>query len=109
MEAGYLADAIWTSRMEIRAFPLGSLPHLAEHFARTREIELAARLQLAQRRQDVMGAVDVGGHGGESIDKALPNKALGGQMIALVELLFGEYAEHAGVTIQTGRMDLDPP
>src|ERR1700678_3100125 len=93
MEAGHLADAIRTARMERRAFLLGSLADVAEHFARTGEIKLAARLQLAQRRQHVMGAVDVGGHGGESIDKTLPNKALGRQMIALVELLFGQYAE----------------
>src|SRR5579863_9432603 len=86
LKAGALADAIGTAGMERSALALRRLAYLAEHFARAGKIELALGLQFAQRSQDVVRAVDVGGHGGKAVGEALRHEALGRQMITFVEL-----------------------
>src|ERR1700733_677358 len=70
IETRYLTDAIGTSWMERSGLALRSLPDLAEHFARSGEIESALGLHLTQSRQNVVGSVDVGAHRRETIGEA---------------------------------------
>ena len=80
---------------------------LAKHFARSGEIEPALRLHLSQSRQNIVSAVDIGAHGGETIGEAFAHKALSAQVIAFIKLLLGENVKDAGVALQTGRMEVD--
>src|ERR1700691_4133973 len=107
VETRYLTDTIGTSRMERGGFTLWSLPDLAEHFTRSGEIETALRLHLPQSRQNIVGPVDVGAHGGEAVGEAFAHKALSAQVIAFVKLLLSEDVKDAGVALQAGRMEMD--
>jgi len=54
-----------------------------------------------------MRAVDVGGHRGKSVGKALGHEALGCQVVAFVELMFAQHVENAGIAVQTGGVELN--
>ena len=60
IKACHLADPIRRSGMETGKFRLGHFLRLTKHLARSGEIEAALRHQIPERRQQVMGAVDVG-------------------------------------------------
>ena len=90
--------------MERRPLPLRHLSRLAEHLTRPRKVDLATRLRLADRRQHVVRPVDVGVHRREAVGEALSDKALSGQVVALVEIVLAEDLENAGVALQSPRM-----
>src|SRR5256886_17061326 len=93
--------------MEGCSFLLWHLAHFAEHFRRTGEIEFALRLQLAQPRQHVMGAVDVSVHRRESIRETFTDKRLRREVIALVELRTTENVKDAGIPFQATGVSRD--
>src|ERR1041385_6340613 len=108
VKARHFADAVRTARMKRRRFALRTFPRLAEHFAGTREVETAIRLQLLERGQHVMGAVDVDVQGRETIGKTLGNETLRSQVITLIELLTDEYVKDARVAFQSCSVEHQP-
>src|SRR5829696_7637081 len=100
--AGDLADSIRTARLKCCAFCLRHLVDVAKHLARTRKVKTAPGPQLTQRSQHVVSAVDVHVHRREAVGKTLSHEALRREVIALIEIVFAEYVENAGVTLQAG-------
>ena len=98
IEAGDFADAIRRARVKGSSFPLRRLANFAKHFRGAGEIKTAARPDLAQGRQHIVGAVDVGIHRGEAIGEAFVHKTLRGQVITLVKLVAADDAENRRVT-----------
>src|SRR4051794_9781961 len=87
VEAGHFADAIRAAGMKGSRLLLRRLTHFPEHFARPGEIEFAFGLQVSQRFEQVMRTVYIDVHRGEAVTETLGDKALRGQMVALLEFL----------------------
>src|SRR5262245_27036717 len=107
MESGNLADAIGTARSKGCSFGLRHFLHYAEHLTRARKVELAFRAQLLKCGQDIVCPVDVRIHCAEAVGETLGDKALGREMVALVELVAADDLKNAGIAIQIGRMERD--
>src|SRR5689334_10322215 len=108
LKSGNFADAVRRARMKRRRFALRHLLNFAEHFGGTCKVHSALWLQLFQCGQNIVRAVDVDVHRGEAILKTLRDKALRGQMVALIKLITADYAEDAGITLQTPRVNMNP-
>src|ERR1700730_258185 len=93
LKARHFADAIGRARVKGRRLPLWYFLDLAEHFARTGEIETAIRAQLPESRQHVVRAVDIGIHGRETIGKTLCHKTLSGKVVTFVELVTADHVK----------------
>src|SRR5262245_34289859 len=93
--------------MERRGFRLRHFTYLAEHFTRPGEVEFATGLQLAQRREHVVRPIDVGVHSRESVGETLGYETLRREMITLIEFLFAEDMENAGVAFQARGVQFD--
>ena len=84
IESGHFADAVSGARVEAGGLGLGDLFRVAEHLARSGEVETALRGHVLEGRQDEMGAVDIGIQGGKLVVEGIAHEALGGQVVALV-------------------------
>src|SRR5262245_51996905 len=107
MKSGNLADAIRTAWPKRCSFGLRHLLRSAEHLTRARKVELALGTQLLKSGQDIVCSVDVRIHRAEAVGETLGDKALGREMVALVELVATDDLKNAGIAIQIGRMERD--
>jgi hypothetical protein len=104
----HFADAVRAARVKRRRLRLGDFADLAEHLARSGEIETAARPQLAQGGQHVVRAVDVRVHRGETVGETLGHETLRGQVVALVVVVTADHVKDAGIALQRGAVQLEP-
>src|SRR5207237_3245520 len=93
--------------MKWGGFLLWHFSDFTKHFRRAREIEFALRLQLTQRSQHVMRAVDVRVHRREAVGETFGDKRLRREVIALVEFITTENVEDAGIAFQARGMQRD--
>ena len=94
--------------MERRPFSLGRLGHLPEHFARRGKIEPAIGHGILQRRQHIMGAVDVRVQRGKFVFEGIGHEALRRQVIAFLGLHVLKDAVEAGEALQRRGMQAEP-
>ncbi len=104
IEPGNFADSVWAARVEPCPLGLRTFFHLAEHLARSGEVESAVRLRFSDGRKHVMRTVDIGLHRREAVIETLSDEALRGEVVALVELVAAENMEQAGVALQRSGM-----
>src|SRR5439155_25854781 len=107
IESCDFADAIRTARVKWSRFDLWLLPHASEHFTGSGKIEPALWLQLTQCREHIVRAIDVDAHCRKAIRKTLGHKALGGEVVALVEFVPTDHVKNTRVTLKTARMQLE--
>src|SRR5262245_15930089 len=90
--------------MKRRRLGLRRFTNFAKHFARTCKVETALRLQLTQRRQHVMRAVDVRIHRREAVAKTFRHETLRRQVITLSKLVLADDVKDRRVTLETRRV-----
>src|SRR4029079_917585 len=104
MKSGHLADSIRAAWLKRSSFFLRDFVDVTKHLACAREVEPAISPQFADRRQHVVGAVDIHVHGGKAVCETFRHEALGRKVVALVKVMGAEDVENTGVTLETGRM-----
>ena len=107
IKARHLADAVGAARVKRSRLALRSLFNLAEHLARTGEVETARWAQFAQGCQHIMRAVDVRVHGGKAVGETFGDKALRCEVVAFVKINTADDAEDARIAFDAGRMERD--
>ncbi len=106
-EAGDLGDAVGAAGVEGGGFALRDFADLAEHFGGAGEVEAAAGAELLDGGEHVVGAVDVGVHGGESVGEAFGDEGLGGEVVAFVEVVAADDLVDGGVAFEGGGVQGD--
>ena len=83
--------------MKRRGLFLGSFPNFPEHLTRSGKVEAAFRLELMHSGQQIVSTIAVGIHRRKAILKAFRYKALGSQVIALVDLAAAQDMEQTRI------------
>src|SRR5262245_27449278 len=91
--------------MKSRCLLLRHLFSFAKHLGRSGEVETAIPLQLPQRRQHEVSAIDVCVHRREAIGKTFRDKTLRREVIAFVKLVLRDYVKDAGIALEARRVE----
>ena len=90
--------------MEGRCLDLRNLPNATEHFTRTGKVEFALPIEFPQCREDVVRAVDVNTHRRKTVRETLSDKALGCEVITLIEITAADNVKNTRVAFEATRM-----
>src|ERR1044072_4587078 len=101
------ADPVRTAGLKRRVLLLRHFVDVPKHLTRAREVKSTLRPQLPQRREHVVGAVDVHVHGRKAVGEAFRNETLGREVVTLVKIVFAEDVENTRITLETGRVQRD--
>jgi len=103
-----LGNAVGRARVKGGGFILRRDRRITKHLGRAGKIQPAVWHQVFERRQQVVGAVDVGGECRELVLERIADETLGCQMVALVWLHLAHNAVHAGIRIDGAGVQRHP-